>query len=388
MMATQRSGRWISCPAGLWALALAAIFVLQIAGATLAQAQSSVRPPEGATESTTGGNVPGGALGNTSDSEMWRSIRKGIEGTVSIPDKNAAILVQSEGDNWRAIKNGPIVQWGAWAMLGMVVLLGLFYLLRGRVRLEGGYSGKTVVRFAEIERIAHWLLAVSFIILAITGLNITYGKLFLMPVIGKPAFAAITSAGKWLHNYVAFAFMVGLVMIVVLWIKDNFPNRYDLLWIAKGGGMFTKGSHPPAKKFNAGQKIVFWLVILGGISISMSGIALMFPFQTSMFGKTFAFLNLFGFDFATDLAPIYEQQLATAWHAIMALFLVVVILAHIYIGTLGMEGAFDAMGSGEVDVNWAKEHHSIWAKEVVGASSKSKARSGKAGGKARAAPAE
>ena len=187
-------------------------------------------------------------------------------------------------------------------------------------------------------------------------------------LIGAEAFATITAWGKYAHNYVGFAFMVALVLVLVIWIKNNIPNRHDLVWLAKGGGMFTKGSHPPAKKFNAGQKILFWLVILGGVSISMSGIALMFPFKFEMFAGTFAVLNIFGLGLPTELTPIQEMQYAQLWHAIVALFLIAVIIAHIYIGTLGMEGAFDAMGTGEVDRNWAKEHHPLWVEEEEGAS--------------------
>ncbi|MEC9369240.1 MAG: formate dehydrogenase subunit gamma [Pseudomonadota bacterium] len=370
--------------AGAVLLAVFVAFLSLWTAAPDALAQSSnVRPPADAVNAgPTGGTVPGDSRGVESSSEMWRSIRQGIQGTVSIPDAKAGQLVQSEGDNWRAFKNGPLASWGAWGLAGMIVLLAIFYFTRGRIRVEHGMSGRTITRFGDIERVAHWLLAVSFIILAITGLNITYGKSVLLPVIGKSAFASLSILGKWLHNYVAFAFIAGLVMVIVLWIKHNFPNSYDLQWIAKGGGMFSKGVHPPAKKFNAGQKVIFWLVVLGGISISLSGIALLFPFQFSLFGKTFAVLNIFGFGLQTNLAPVQEMQLAAAWHGIVGLFLIVVIIAHIYIGTIGMEGAFDAMGTGEVDVNWAKEHHSIWADEVL--------KGGKSRGGARpaAAPAE
>lgn len=364
---------------GLAALALIVCAVTLGSGllSSSADAQSSVRPPAGAiTDNTDEGRVPGGTLGNDSNSEMWRAVRQGIRGTVSIPDKKAGQLVQSEGDSWRALRNGPIPTYGAWALLGIIVLLALFYLIRGRIRVDHGLSGRTITRFDSIERIAHWLLAVSFLILAVTGLNITYGKYFLLPVIGKPAFATFTLVGKWLHNYVAFAFMAGLVMVVVLWIKHNFPDRYDLKWLAKGGGMFKKGVHPPAKKFNAGQKIIFWLVVIGGVSLSLSGIALLFPFQTAMFADTFAILNKIGFDFPTELTPLQEQQYATLWHTIMALFLTVVIIAHIYIGTIGMQGAFDAMGTGEVDVNWAREHHSVWMEEVDRSTGTKKKRKG------------
>jgi formate dehydrogenase subunit gamma len=129
--------------------------------------------------------------------------------------------------------------------------------------------------------------------------------------------------------------------------------------------MFTKGTHPPAKKFNAGQKLVFWLVVLGGISVSISGLMLMFPLEYEAFGPTLGWINwVFGTTYPTALAPIQEMQLAQVWHAILGLFLTAVIIAHIYIGTIGMEGAFDAMGSGEVDENWAREHHSIWVQDL------------------------
>jgi formate dehydrogenase subunit gamma len=185
-----------------------------------------------------------------------------------------------------------------------------------------------------------------------------------MPVIGKEAFALITQYGKYLHNYLAFAFMAGVALAFVLWVVHNIPNRQDLVWIAKGGGLLVKGSHPPAKKFNFGQKIIFWSVTLLTISVSLSGIALMFPFETHFMAKTFAFLNNFGLDLPTNLAPIQEQQLNQIWHAIVGVAFIVIILAHIYIGSVGMEGAFDAMGSGQVDANWAREHHSLWVEEM------------------------
>ena len=179
--------------------------------------------------------------------------------------------------------------------------------------------------------------------------------------------------------------MLGLAIIFVTWVTNNIPNKHDLIWISKGGGLFSKGVHPPSRKFNAGQKMIFWLVILGGVSISLSGWALMFPFEYAFFAKTFAFLNNFGFNLPTDLTPIQEMQLSQAWHTMVAVFMIAVILAHIYIGSIGMEGAFDAMGSGEVDVNWAKEHHNLWVEEVL--AEEAKADGGKPGEKA-PAPAE
>lgn len=299
------------------------------------------------------GAVPGDALGTSSDTELWRLIRQG-EGN----------LIQAEGSSWRALRNGPLSTYGIWAIAGILFLLAAFYLFRGRIKIEHGRSGQTIERFNLIERFGHWLTAGSFIVLAVTGLNILYGRYVLIPVIGKDAFATISLAGKWLHNWVAFGFMAGLVIIFVLWVVHNIPNRLDLNWFLKAGGLFSKHSHPPAKKFNGGQKVIFWLTILGGLSLSLSGWALLDPFTTTMFADTFALLNMVGLNLPTDLSPMEEQQYAQLWHAIVSMFMIAVILAHIYIGSLGMEGAFDAMGSGQVDLNWAKEHHSLWVEEV------------------------
>jgi formate dehydrogenase subunit gamma len=172
--------------------------------------------------------------------------------------------------------------------------------------------------------------------------------------------------GKYLHNYLAFAFMAGVALVFVLWVAQNLPNRHDIKWLVRGGGLFTRGSHPPAKKFNAGQKIIFWLVVIGTISVSLSGIALMFPYETAFMAKTFAVLNLVGFDLSTDISPLREQQLNQLWHAMVGVAFIVIIMAHIYLGTIGMEGAFDAMGSGQVDLNWAREHHGLWVEELEG----------------------
>jgi formate dehydrogenase subunit gamma len=331
--------------------------------ATSADAQS-VRPPAGA-------SVPGGPdaaqprINNNYDVELWRKIRRSESGTVSIPDKKAGRLVQSAGENWRTVRNGELSRYGGYALGGTLALLVLFFLIRGRIRIDHGWSGRTIERFSNLERMGHWLLATSFIILALTGLNMLYGREVVLPLLGKSNFALMTAAGKWLHNYVAFAFMAGLVLTFVMWVIHNVPSWRDIVWVLKGGGILMKGVHPPAWKFNAGQKILFWLVILGGVSISMSGLTMLFPFQSALFSKTFAILNGFGFHLPTNLTPIEEMQYATTWHAIIALALTCVIVAHIYIGTVGMEGAFDAMGSGEVDVNWAKEHHSLWADQVL-----------------------
>ncbi len=312
------------------------------------------------------GQVPGQSLGAVSDAEFWRQIRHGVAGTVSIPDKQAAVLVQSEGDNWRALRNGPISVIGGWVLLAMIVILAVFFAVRGRIRVDAGLSGRTIERFNALERFTHWLTPSSFIVLALTGLNVLYGKYVLMPIIGQAAFATLTYWGKLTHNYIAFAFMIGLALMVIVWVKDNILSREDFTWIAKGGGLFVKGVHPPAKKFNFGQKAIFWIVVLSGVSLAYSGLSLMFFFDLKPFSATFAFLNLFGFDLPTQLTTLQESQLGQLWHAILGLIVIAVIIAHIYIGSLGMEGAFDAVSTGQVDENWAREHHSLWVAEVTG----------------------
>ncbi len=316
------------------------------------------------------GNVPGGHLGATSDSQIWKAVRDGARGTVSIPDKLAGQMIQSEGDTWRARRNGPITVGGIWAIFGMIAALALFFALRGRIRMEAGPSGKTIERFSDLERFAHWLSAVCFLTLALTGLNMLYGRHVLLPVLGPEAFSGLAQVGKYVHNFVAFGFMAGIVLMFVIWVRHNIPNKYDLAWLAKGGGLFKKGVHVSSEKFNAGQKIQFWLVFVGGVLLSLNGLALLFPFTFVMFDPVFTVLNVFGFGLPTDLTPMDEMQLAQIWHVIVALVLIAAMISHIYIGTLGMEGAFNAMGTGQVDENWAREHHDLWVEQVKGAAPK------------------
>ena len=309
------------------------------------------------------GEVPGQALGLSSDSDLWRYVRTGNAGSTQMKNELSAVMIQSEGDNWRAFRNGPLSNVGAFAVMGIIGLLVVFYFIRGKIRIDAGPSGDTILRFGTIDRFAHWLMAGSFVVLGITGLNLLYGRYILLPVIGKDAFAAFTTFGKYAHNYLAFAFMAGLALSFVLWVRHNVPNRLDLEWLKAGGGIFKKGVHPPARKFNAGQKIIFWAVMIGGLSVSLSGIALLFPFQTSMFADTFALLNVIGFNLPTDMTGMQEQQLNQLWHGIVSMALMTMIIAHIYIGSVGMEGAIDAMNTGHVDRNWAKEHHNLWVEE-------------------------
>ncbi len=348
------------------ALLMVVVFILASNPAQAQQQPSSVRPPVSAAQPALGGAAPGGTSGNVSDSETWRKIRHGAQGRVSIPDPNAGVLVQSQGEEFRNFRNKTLVQTGAWSLLGIVVLLAAFFLIRGRIRIDTGFSGRKVLRFNRLERFAHWMTAGSFVVLGITGLNMLYGKTVLLPVIGASTFATLTLAGKYSHDYLGFAFTIGLILMIVLWVRDNLPSRHDIRWLAAGGGMFSKGAHPPAKKFNAGQKVIFWFVVVSGLSLATTGFSLLFPFQFALFEGTFRLLNAFGFGLPIELTPLQETQLALLWHSIVALVAIVVIIAHIYIGTLGMEGAIDAVMTGEVDENWAQEHHSLWLTEIRG----------------------
>jgi formate dehydrogenase subunit gamma len=267
-----------------------------------------------------------------------------IEGRIDIPDKKASVLMQPAGRNWDYFHE-VILHWlGAIVILGMLALLGLAYLVMGRIRIASGRSGRKVVRFTGFERFSHWLTAVSFVLLGLTGLNITFGKLVLLPVIGLDAFSDFARTAKYVHNFVSFSFVVGLVLIVALWLKDNIPRKVDIDWVKQGGG-FIKSKHAPAGRFNAGEKLVFWFALGAGLAVIVSGYLLLFPFY---------------------LVNIAGMQAAQVVHAVVAVLFVAVILAHIYIGTLGMEGAFEAMGTGEVDLNWAKEHHDQWLLDTLG----------------------
>ena len=268
------------------------------------------------------------------------------QGRVTIPDQKSGTLVQDQGRSWEARMEGPVKRWGGWFLIAVVVLLALFYVMRGRVRVDSGLSGQKIQRFDGFERFVHWLTATSFIVLGLTGLNIRFGRSVLLPLLGGDSFASpfatISQLGKTVHNFTSFAFIVGIVLMLLIWIGKNLPAKGDGAWIKAGGGILKKGVHPPADKFNAGQKLIFWAVILLGGAIAVTGLLMMFPFYFSDMGG---------------------MQLATFLHSVLAIILIGVILAHIYIGTLGMQGAFDAMGTGQVDLNWAKEHHSRWIEQ-------------------------
>ena len=313
-----------------------------------------------------------GTRGGVSDSDIWRALRYDeADVTVSSRGAGADVLMQDTGMKWLEFRSGPLKTYGGYLLLAVIALLSLFYLIRGRIRIDGEKSGRTILRFKFMERFAHWMIAGSFILLALTGIAMIFGRVALIPLFGHEAYSVLAIGSKWIHNNVSWAFMLGLIMVTVMWVAHNIPNRHDLKWLAVGGGLFSKNVHPPAKKFNAGQKLIFWSVVLLGISISLSGLSLLFPFDLPMFAKTFEHANALGLPGLVGMSPLpetmpphEEMQLSQAWHAIVGFIFIAIIIAHIYIGSVGMEGAFDAMGSGEVDEQWAKEHHGLWYDEV------------------------
>ncbi len=266
-----------------------------------------------------------------------------IGGRCTLPDQKACTIEQPGGRDWRRFHEVTLKWIGAIAIVGMFGLLVLFYLIRGMVRIEQGRSGRTLVRFNAFERFVHWMTATCFIILGLSGLNITFGKQLLLPWMGPGAFTAWSQAAKYAHNFLSFPFTLGVVTIFLIWLAWNFPSRVDVQWLKEGGGMVGH-KHPPAYKFNAGQKLIYWWVVIAGAAIATSGYFLMFPF------------------YAADIAGMQWAQIV---HGVCGVLFVAVMLAHIYIGTIGMEGAFEAMGTGEVDVNWARQHHSLWLEKEI-----------------------
>lgn len=301
---------------------------LMLAGPAGAQ----VRAPDGA---------PNPTASSVNEEMLFKQDPK-IHGRISIPNPTAANLIQPQGREWREFRESWMPWIGALAVLGMLAALGLFYFTRGRIRLEHSEeSGRKILRFNSFERFSHWMTATCFIILSLSGLNYIFGKRLLMPLIGPEAFAVLAQYAKYAHIYLAWPFMLGVLFMLVLWIKDNIPGKIDWIWLKQGGGLLGD-AHPSAGRFNAGQKMVFWMVVGFGFAMGATGLMMIFPF---------AFTDING------------MQVMQVIHSLIGVVFIAGILAHIYIGSLGMEGAYDAMGSGEVDLAWAKVHHDLWVKE-------------------------
>lgn len=320
----------------LAAFGLALLALTWVGSPALAQ-HGRDAPPAPQSGSPSGQN-PTAAAPN--EQQLLQELGK-LQGRVTIPDGKAALLEQPQGRSYQSFHERYLPWIGGLLIIAVLLALAIFYFVRGRIRTDAPESGIKILRFNVFERFVHWMTAASFIVLALTGLNYVFGKRLLFPLIGPDAFATWSQWAKFAHNYIAWPFMLGVLLMLVIWIRDNIPDRYDWIWLRQMGGFFSRRP-PPARRFNAGQKLMFWSVILGGGALSVSGILMLFPFWS---------------------LDINGMQWAQYVHAFSAMVMIGIILGHIYIGTLGMVGAYDAMGSGKVDLTWAREHHPVWVEE-------------------------
>jgi formate dehydrogenase subunit gamma len=314
----------------------AAVQAQQEGDSAKAQAERSVDQP--------GNNAP-----------VWRDVKSGAKNYTTLPQHQGAVLIQSPlrfpgqsafataGEAWRNFRNGPLTLYGGWLLiLAAIGILG-FYLVRGALKLKEKPTGRLIERFNGLERIAHWCVAISFVILAVSGLIILFGKFVLLPVIGYTLFAWLSALAKNLHNFVGPFFILSVLLMIVVFVKDNFWQAGDAEWIAKAGGLFS-GKHVPSGRFNFGEKGWFWIgVVVLGIVMSVTGLIMLFP----------------NFDQVRE-----TMQQANVIHVIGAVAFIVLSFGHIYLGTIGVEGAYQAMRTGYVDEVWAKEHHELWYNDV------------------------
>jgi len=292
----------------------------------------------------TNGNVPGKTLGNQSDSDFWRKLRRGQPFNLSGTATGTPVLIQSPGEEWRSLRNGPLSYWGGLLILASLIFVVVFFVMHGQIKMTGGRTGRRVSRFSQAERWIHWFIASLFILLGFSGLFMMFGRYVIAPLVGKQAWSAFASASLQAHNLLGPVFVVALVIMLGVYLKDNIWQKGDLVWALKGG-FFSKG-HPPSWKYNLGEKFWYWLLFFVGIAISLSGLLLDFPWLAER---------------------VQQLQLAHLIHAGGAVVLIAVSFAHIYLGTIGVEGALEGMTLGSVDEKWAEEHHGWWAEQAMAA---------------------
>lgn len=315
----------------------ALLAALGAAGAAWAQsADPSIQQQRERVEQQPGNNAP-----------VWRDVRSGESHYTSLPGREMGVLVQSAGDTWRRIRNGPVTFYGGWLVVVVALIIAALYAAKGPIKLHEKPTGRMIERFSVAERVAHWCMGISFVVLGISGLIMLFGKHVLLPVIGYTLFAWLTALAKNLHNFVGPFFIVSTVVFVLMFIRDNLFKAYDSQWFAKAWGFFMRGEHIPSGRFNAGEKGWFWVgVVMLSVIVSWTGVILLFP----NFDQTRA-----------------TMQEAWIWHASASLIYIALSLGHIYMGTIGVEGAYGSMRNGSVDETWAKEHHELWYNEVKGA---------------------
>jgi formate dehydrogenase subunit gamma len=274
---------------------------------------------------------------------VWSEIRSGAKQYTSIPGRETNVLVQPSGQTWRALRDGQIAVYGGWGLVVVFLVILAYYLRKGPITLHAPETGRKISRFTSWERSVHWATAISFSILALSGLVILFGKSVLLPLIGYTLFSWLAILAKNLHNFVGPLFCVCIVLLLFTFVRNNFWHSYDLTWLRTFGGLIS-GRETPSGKFNAGEKVWFWggALVLGTIVIA-SGFVLDFP----NFNQT-----------------RQTMQIANVVHSVATIVFMMMALGHIYMGTLGMTGAFDAMRTGYVDETWAKEHHEYWYNDV------------------------
>ena len=289
---------------------------------------------------------------------VWRAVRESgtTPGVSNLPGAEQGVLIQpfvkypgsqntTAGEAWRQVRNNWIIPYGGSLIAIIVLAIGLFYWRRGPL---GGHlpdTGRKIERFTPFERATHWATAISFVILAVSGLVMAFGKFFLLPVLGATLFGWLSYALKTAHNFAGPLFAMALVIFMVTYLRDNLPRAGDMNWLKKGGG-FLGGEEVPSGRFNAGEKIVFWGgVILLGIVVVASGLVL--DKLVPGFGDTRG-----------------QMQVAHIVHAVASVLMMAMFCGHIYMGTIGISGAYQAMRTGYVDEAWAKEHHALWYDDV------------------------
>jgi formate dehydrogenase subunit gamma len=290
---------------------------------------------------------------------VWRQVGEGVSGFTSLPSREApeaGNLIQpfvqypgssltNAGEAWRQVRNNWLIPYGGALLLIVMGAIALFYVSKGTIKQHGTDTGRKIERFTPFERSAHWSNAIAFCILGISGMVMAFGKFFLLPVMGLTLFGWLTYALKNLHNFAGPVFAVSLVIIFVTFLRDNLPSRGDLVWLLKGGGLLS-GKEVPSHRFNAGEKLVFWGgVFFLGIVVVGSGLVLdkLLP----------------GLLYLRD-----TMQIAHMIHAAASVLMLAMFIGHIYIGTIGMQGAYQGMRTGYVDETWAREHHEIWYDDI------------------------
>ncbi len=290
---------------------------------------------------------------------VWRQVGEGVSGFTSLPSREApeaGNLIQpfvqypgssltNAGEAWRQVRNNWLIPYGGALLLIVMGAIALFYVSKGSIKQHGTDTGRKIERFTPFERSAHWSNAIAFCILGISGIVMAFGKFFLLPVMGLTLFGWLTYALKNLHNFAGPVFAVSLVIIFVTFLRDNMPSRGDLVWLLKGGGLLS-GKEVPSHRFNAGEKLVFWGgVFFLGIVVVGSGLVLdkLLP----------------GLLYVRD-----TMQIAHMVHAASAVLMLAMFIGHIYIGTIGMQGAYQGMRTGYVDETWAREHHEHWYDDI------------------------